>query len=166
MTTDVANYFLLPISKGEVFPLTLKCMTTDFVTDFSPAHQQGASPTQPNSSELLQILQTIFSCPSTRVESYPPKCQVHDSRCCKRLFSRSLVRGESNPLKLKCMTPDVSNNLSPTHHKVTILPTSTQVHYSKCFNLLFTFPSARGESYPPKFKCMIPDVANDFSPAH
>ena len=58
--------FSCPSARGESCPLTLKCMTTDFANDFSPAHQQGGSPTQPNSSAGLQMMQMTFLLPISK----------------------------------------------------------------------------------------------------
>ena len=133
----------------------------------------------------------LFSCTLARGESYPPKFQcmttdvettsfltiskravlttqtpLHDSRCCKPLLPFPLAKGESYPTNYQCMTTDVETTSLLTNSKGGVLPTQTPVHYSLCCKPLLSLPLARGESYPPKLQCMIPDVANHFSPAH
>ena len=70
------------------------------------------------------MLQTILSCPS--------------------------ARGESNPLKLKFMAPNVANYFSPAHQQGGSLTYLTQVNYSKSCKLFFSYPSSRGGVVPTK----------------
>ena len=64
-----------------------------------------------NSSALLQKLQTTFLLPISKGGVLPIQTLVHDSKCCN-YFLLPISKGG---VKLKCMTPDVSNELSPTY---------------------------------------------------
>ena len=136
------------------------------------------------------MLLTTILLPLTKGGVLTTQTLLHDSRCCKRLFSCPLVRRESHSSKLKCTTLDVANDFLLLIRKGGVLPTQTlvhdsrcckrlfscllgrgsltqtQLHYYTCCKRLFTCPLSSGESYPPKFKCMTPEVANDYSPAH
>ena len=56
-------------------------------------------------------------------------------------FLPVISKGKSNPLKLKCMTSDVSN-------KVGVIPSQTRVCDSRCCKSLFSFNYKGGLSHP------------------
>ena len=99
----------------------------------------------------------------------PTQTHVHDSRCCKRLFSSPSARGSLTylnssallqmlqttfllpvskggvlPTQILVMTPNVSNDLSSAHQQEESLTTQSLEHDSKCCKLFFSSPSARG----------------------
>ena len=106
--------FSFPLERVESYPTKFKCMTVNLANIFSYFHMQEGD--------------------------LPSQTPVHDSKCCKRLFSFPLARRESYPTKLQCIT--------------------------KCCKRLFSFSLAMGESYPTKLQCMTPIVANVFSHSH
>ena len=124
--------FLLPISKRECYPPTLRCM-----------HDS-------------RCCKQLFSCLLERGECYPPTLRcMHDSRCCKQLSSFPLARGSvTHPHSGACMTLDVANDFSKLHCVTPYVANH------------FFLPISKGESYRPKLQCMTPDVADDVSPAH
>ena len=109
------------------------------------------------------MLEMTFLLPTCNRGVLPTQTSVHYSRCCKRLFSCQLERGESYPLKLRCMTLDVADELSPASHRHGgDLETLTLVQDCRCCKRLFFCPLASRDSYPPKLQCITLDVANKF----
>ena len=88
---------------------------------------------------------------------------MHDSKCCKRLFSfplESLTKLNSSAWLQSC-----KGLLSfPIARGCLNQPSS--IAWLQMLQSLFSFPLARGESYPTKFKCTTPNVANVFSHSH
>ena len=140
MTPDVAKTLLLPIIEGKSYQHNLKWMTPKAANYF-----------------LLSI---------SKEKVLPTKTQVHHSRCCKRLFSSPSARGSLTYLNIKCNTPNLAYYLSSAYEQERSLTHPNSSDDSKCCKLLFSYPSARGESNELKLKCITPDVRNDFSPAH
>ena len=135
------------------------------------------------------MLQTSFHIPITKGGVLPNQTPVHASKCCKRHFSLLLAMGEYYPTKIQCMPQNVANVYFRSHwqggsltqpkssawlqmlqrsflipiRKVGILPNQTPVYDYKCCKCPFSFPLARGESYPNKLQCITPNVTNVFS---
>ena len=107
--------FFWPIETGESYPPKLKCMRPDVENDYSPAHYQGGSLTHPNSSALLQMLQTTFLLPTSKRGLLLNQIQVHYPRCCKRVYFCPLEKGEFYPPKIQFTTLDVANDVSSAH---------------------------------------------------
>ena len=70
--------FSFLLTRGESYPNKLQCMTPNIAKSF------------------------LFPINKWRV--LPKQIPVHASKCCKRLLSFPLARGESYPTKLQCMT--------------------------------------------------------------
>ena len=100
--------------------------------------KQGWSLTHPNCSAMT-LNATNHLSPSITRGVFPTQRQGLDSRFCK--------------------------SLSLAHLQGVVLPTWSQVDDSKSYKLFFSCPSARGESYPPKLKCITTDVSNNFYPS-
>ena len=83
-----------------------------------------------------------------------------------------LQQGGSYSPKLKCMTPDVSNELSPTYLLKLKFITPNVANYfppthQQEGSLMNSNSSALLQMLETqKLKCITPFVANDFSPAH
>ena len=73
-----------------------------------------------------------------------------------------LAKGLPYPSRLYCITLDIADDFLLPITKGGVLPTQPLVLNSRCCIWLFTCPLAKGESYPPKPKCKIPAVVNDF----
>ena len=114
--------FSCPSARENSYQPKLKCMTLDVANDISPAQWQGGSLTHPNSSSLLQMLQTNFLLLIGKGGELTTQTLVHDSRCCKRRFSCPLAR---------------------------VLPTQLPEHDSRCCKRLFYCPQARGSPIHP-----------------
>ena len=76
-----------PIARGESYPPKLQGTTPDVANHLSPVHWQGGSLTHPNSSALLQMLQTTSLLLISKEGVLLTQTPVHDSRCCKPLLS-------------------------------------------------------------------------------
>ena len=104
MTPNVADEFhnLLFHShnKGESYPPKLQCITPNVANDFSITHYKGGS--------YLKISVNDSKC-------LPIQTPLHDSNCCKRIFSFLLASRESYTSKLNSMTPIITNVFSHSH---------------------------------------------------
>ena len=137
--------FLLAISKGEVLPtLTLvhdsRCCKQLF---FCPLARGESYP--PKLYCMTPDVANDFPLPISKGGDLPTQTLVHDSRCCNQLFSCNDTRFLSKT-QLIMINQSNAGRFDP---KVFV-------------NCVFSCPLARGASYPPKIKCMTPDVASDF----
>ena len=104
-------------ARGKSYPPKLKCITTDVANDFTSGHQQGG------------VL--------------PTQTQVHDSRCCKWLFSSPLARGSLTYLNSSALLQKLQTTFFLPISKRRVLPTQTQVHDCRCCKWLFSSSLAR-----------------------
>ena len=107
--------FTFPLQRGEYYPTKLLCMPPNVANVISHYYWQWGSITQQKSSVCLKMLQTSIFVPIGKGGVLPNQSPVHDSKCCKGLFSFLLGKWESYPTKLLCMTINVANVLSHSH---------------------------------------------------
>ena len=108
----------------------------------SSSPSERGSLTYFSSSALFQMLQTTFLLPIRKRKVLNTQTLVHDFKCYKHLYSGSLDREGSFPLKLRYMTPKLQTIFLLPISKGRILPTQTQVHDYRCCKRLFSGPFA------------------------
>ena len=162
--------FLLPIRKVRILPYQPQCMTQNVANSFSHSHFQGGSHTQPNSRAWFKMLQSNFSFPLARGESYPTNFQCitpnnveEEAHCyvvqCRRIHSLWEICSRS----FNNWMQDVSARRPSS---VGVLPNQSPVHDSKCCKRLLSFPLARVKSYPTKLQYTTINAANVLSHSH
>ena len=124
------------------------------------------SPTNPNSSAWLQMLQTTFLLSISKRGLLPTQTPVHDSRLCKGTFSCPLARGNlTHPNSSAWLEMLQTTSFLPiSWGKIT--QTQTQLHDSRYCKRILSCPLERGEFYQLKVLCMTLDVANKFYPSN
>ena len=142
--------FLLLISKGRVLPTQTEVHDSRCCKWLSSSPSERGSLTYFSSSALFQMWQTTFLLLISKRGVLNTQTLVHDFKCYKHLYSGSLDREGSFPLKLRYMTPKLQTIFLLPISKGRILPTQTQVHDYRCWKRLFSSPLVRVKSNSPK----------------